>query len=165
MITRETIDEIKNRVDIIDVISDFVTLKRSGQNYKALSPFTNEKTASFYVVPSKGIFKDFSSGKGGDGISFVMEHEGLSYVEALRYLAKKYGVEIKEQTANHDQHLLQTDRDSLYIVMGYAKDYFKRQLFGTDEGRSIGLSYFRERGFNDRTIEHFELGYSINSWD
>ena len=96
MISRETIDEIKNRIDIIDVISDFVTLKRSGQNYKALSPFTNEKTASFYVVPAKGIFKDFSSGKGGDGISFVMEHEGMSYVEALRYLAKKYGVTIKE---------------------------------------------------------------------
>ncbi len=95
MISRETIDEIKSRIDIIDVIGDFVTLKRSGQNYKALSPFTNEKTASFYVVPSKGIFKDFSSGKGGDGITFVMEHEGMSYVEALRYLAKKYGVDDK----------------------------------------------------------------------
>ena len=165
MISRETIDEIKNRLDIIDVVSDFVTLKRSGQNYKALSPFTNEKTASFYVVPSKGIFKDFSSGKGGDGISFVMEHEGLSYVEALRYLARKYGVEIKEDIIRHDQQLQQTDRDSLYIVMSYAKDYYKQLLFETDEGRSIGLSYFRERGFNDRTIEQFELGYSINSWD
>ena len=89
MISRETIDEIKNRIDIIDVIGDFVTLKRSGQNYKALSPFTNEKTASFYVVPSKGIFKDFSSGKGGDGITFVMEHEGMSYVEALAVSGKK----------------------------------------------------------------------------
>jgi DNA primase len=165
VISRETIDEIKNRIDIIDVISDFVTLKRSGQNYKALSPFTNEKTASFYVVPAKGIFKDFSSGKGGDGISFVMEHEGLSYLEALRYLAKKYGVEIKEEAVRADQQLQQTDRDSLYIVMGYAKDYYKQLLFETDEGRSIGLSYFRERGFNDRTIEHFELGYSINAWD
>ena len=165
MISRETIDEIKNRIDIIDVVSDFVTLKRSGQNYKALSPFTNEKTASFYVVPSKGIFKDFSSGKGGDGISFVMEHEGLSYVEALRYLARKYGVELKEDIIRHDQQFQQTDRDSLYIVMSYAKDYYKQLLFETDEGRSIGLSYFRERGFNDRTIEQFELGYSINSWD
>lgn len=165
MISRETIDEIKNRIDIIDVISDFVTLKRSGQNYKALSPFTNEKTASFYVVPSKGIFKDFSSGKGGDGITFVMEHEGLSYVETLRYLAKKYGVEIKEEAATQEQHLKQTDRDSLYIVMSYAKDYYKELLFHTDEGKSIGLSYFRERGFNDRTIGHFELGYSINEWD
>lgn len=165
MISRETIDEIKNRIDIIDVVSDFVTLKRSGQNFKALSPFTNEKTASFYVVPSKGIFKDFSSGKGGDGISFVMEHEGLSYVEALRYLAKKYGVEIKEDNISRDQQLQQTDRDSLYIIMAYAKDHYKQLLFETDEGRSIGLSYFRERGFNDRTIEHFELGYSLNSWD
>ena len=165
MISRATIDEIKNRIDIIDVVSDFVTLKRSGQNYKALSPFTNEKTASFYVVPSKGIFKDFSSGKGGDGISFVMEHEGLSYVEALRYLGKKYGVEIKEDVVSHDQQLQQTDRDSLYIVMAFAKDHYKQLLFDTEEGRSIGLSYFRERGFNDRTIEHFELGYAINSWD
>ena len=152
MISRETIDEIKNRIDIIDVIGDFVTLKRSGQNYKALSPFTNEKTASFYVVPSKGIFKDFSSGKGGDGITFVMEHEGMSYAEALRYLAKKYGVEIKEETGSQEQIVQQTDRDSLYIVMNYAKEYYKQLLYQTDEGRSIGLSYFRERGFNDRTI-------------
>ena len=165
MISRETIDEIKNRIDIIDVVGDFVTLKRSGQNYKALSPFTNEKTASFYVVPSKGIFKDFSSGKGGDGISFVMEHEGMSYVEALRYLAKKYGVEIKEDAVGQEQLLQQSDRDSLYIVMNYAKEYYKELLFQSDEGRSIGLSYFRERGFNDRTIEKFELGYSINEWD
>jgi DNA primase len=165
MISRETIDEIKNRIDIIDVIGDFVTLKRSGQNYKALSPFTNEKTASFYVVPSKGIFKDFSSGKGGDGISFVMEHEGMSYVEALRYLAKKYGVALREAAVGQEHLLQQSDRDRLYIVMNYAKDFYKDLLFRSDEGRSIGLSYFRERGFHDRTIEKFELGYSINEWD
>src|SRR5688572_5911579 len=165
MITRDTIDEVKNRLDIVDVVGDFVSLKRSGQNYKALSPFTNEKTASFYVVPAKGIFKDFSSGKGGDGISFVMEHEGMSYVEALRYLAKKYGVEIKEEAVGQEQLLQQSDRDSLYIVMNYAKDYYKDLLFHNDEGKSIGLSYFRERGFNDRTIEKFELGYSMNEWD
>src|SRR5690349_23851668 len=123
MITRETIEEIKNRLDIIDVIGDFVSLKRSGQNYKALSPFTNEKTASFYVVPSKGIFKDFSSGKGGDAITFVMEHEGMSYVEALRYLAKKYGVEIKEDAAmTETETLQQSERDGLYIVMNFAKE-------------------------------------------
>jgi len=165
VISRETIDEIKNRLDIVDVIGDFVTLKRSGQNYKALSPFTNEKTASFYVVPSKGIFKDFSSGKGGDGISFVMEHEGMSYAEALRYLAKKYGVEVKEESLALQAPDVQSDRDSLYIAMNYAKEYFKELLSATDEGRSIGLSYFRERGFNDRTIEKFELGYSLNEWD
>ena len=166
MITRETIEEIKNRVDIIDVISDFVTLKRSGQNYKALSPFTNEKTASFYVVPAKGIFKDFSSGKGGDAITFVMEHEGMAYPEALKYLAKKYGIEIKDETNVSQADIAhQSERDGLYIVMNFAKDHYRDLLLNNDEGKSIGLSYFRERGFNDRTIEKFELGYSLNQWD
>lgn len=166
MITRETIDEVKNRIDIVDVISDFIALKRAGQNYKALSPFANEKTPSFFVVPAKGIFKDFSSGKGGDAITFVMEHEGMSYVEAIRFLAQKYGVEIKEEAGAKDEDAGQrSERDSLYIVMNYAKDYYKELLFSNDEGRSIGLSYFHERGFNDRTIEKFELGYTLNSWD
>ena len=165
MISRETIDEVKNRMDIVDIIGDFVSLKRSGQNYKALSPFTNEKTASFYVVPGKGIFKDFSSGKGGDGITFVMEHEGMSYLEAIRYLAKKYGVDLKEEEHTPESVVAQSTRDSLYILMNYAKDYYKDLLFQTDEGKSVGLSYFRERGFNDRTIERFELGYALNSWD
>jgi len=164
LISRQTIDEIRNRIDIVDVVSDFVSLKRSGQNYKALSPFTNEKTPSFYVVPSKGIFKDFSSGKGGDGITFVMEHEGMSYVEALKYLAKKYGVEIREDDRTPEDLAAQSERDSLYIVMQFAKDYFKQALHEHDEGKSIGLSYFRERGFNDRIMEKFELGYSLNEW-
>lgn len=163
VISRDTIDDIKNRIDIVDVIGDFITLKRSGQNYKALSPFTNEKTASFYVVPAKGIFKDFSSGKGGDGITFVMEHEGMSYVEALRYLAKKYGVEIKEDV--QESAIEHSERDSLYIVMNYAKEYFRHLLMHSDEGQSIGHTYFRERGFNDRIIEKFELGYALNEWD
>jgi DNA primase len=163
VITRETIDEIKNRIDIVDVIGDFVSLKRSGQNYKALSPFANEKTASFFVVPSKGIFKDFSSGKGGDAITFVMEHEKMSYAEALKYLAKKYGVDIKEQQLQDND--VQNERDSLYIVMNFAKEYYKDLLHNNDEGKSIGLSYFRERGFNDRTIDKFELGYCLNEWD
>lgn len=166
MITRDTIDEVKNRLDIVDVVGDFISLKRSGQNYKALSPFTNEKTASFYVVPSKGIFKDFSSGKGGDAITFVMEHEGMSYLEAIRYLAKKYGVEIKEDEGRRAEELAtQSTRDSLYILMNFAKDFYKSLLFKHEEGKSIGLSYFRERGFNDRTLEKFELGYSVNEWD
>jgi DNA primase len=164
MISRETIDEVKNRLDIVDVIGDFITLKRSGQNYKALSPFTNEKTASFFVVPAKGIFKDFSSGKGGDSITFVMEHEGMSYSEAIRYLAKKYAVDIKEDVAKETQ-TAQTDRDSLYIVMNFANEHYRDLLFNNDEGKSIGLSYFRERGFNDRTIQRFELGYCVNEWD
>jgi DNA primase len=165
MISRETIDEVKSRVDIVDVIGDFITLKRSGQNYKALSPFSNEKTPSFYVVPAKGIFKDFSSGKGGDAISFVIEHEGMSYVEAIRYLAKKYGVEIKDDQRSAEEQISQDGRESLYGLMNYAKDYYKDSLLHSEEGNSIGLSYFRERGFHDRIIEKFELGYSLNEWD
>jgi DNA primase len=165
MISRETIDEVRSRVDIVDVVGDFVSLKRSGQNYKALSPFTNEKTASFYVVPAKGIFKDFSSGKGGDSITFVMEHEGMSYIEAIRYLGKKYGVDLKEEARTPEDILQQSDRDRLYALMNYAKDYYKESLTTSEEGQSIGLSYFRERGFHDRTLEKFELGYSLNEWD
>lgn len=165
MISKDTIDEVKNRLDIVDVVGDFVSLKRSGQNYKALSPFTNEKTASFYVVPAKGIFKDFSSGKGGDSITFVMEHEGMSYLEAIRYLAKKYGVDIKEDQQTEEEQIHQNERESLYALMNYAKEYYKELLLSSDEGKSIGLSYFRERGFNDRIIEKFELGYSLNEWD
>ncbi len=164
MISRETIDEVKNRLDIVDVISDFISLKRSGQNYKALSPFNNEKTPSFFVVPAKGIFKDFSSGKGGDAITFVMEHEGMSYLEAIRYLAKKYGVEIKEDAQSDEAREQQSERDGLYILMNFAKDYYKRNLLETEEGKGIGLSYFRERGFNDRTIQKFELGYALDGW-
>jgi DNA primase len=165
LISRETIDEVKNRVDIVDVVSDFVSLKKSGQNYKALSPFANEKTPSFFVVPSKGIFKDFSSGKGGDAFTFVMEHEKLSYAETIRYLAKKYGVEIKEDKLSDENRAEQSEREGLYILMNIAKDFYKNILLTHEEGRSIGLSYFRERGFNDRTIEKFELGYALEGWE
>ncbi len=165
MISRDTIEEIRNRIDIIDVISDFLTLKKSGSNYKALSPFANEKTPSFFVVPAKGIFKDFSSGKGGDAITFVMEHEKMGYTEALRYLAKKYGVEIKEERQTEEGKAEQSEREGLYILMNFAKEYYRKQLTGSEEGISIGLSYFRERGFNDRTIEKFELGYALEGWE
>ena len=165
MILRETIDEVKNRLDIVDVISDFITLKKSGMNYKGLSPFTNEKTPSFFVVPGKGIFKDFSSGKGGDSFTFLMEHEGMSYVEAIRFLAKKYGVEIKETTASEEETAQQSEREGLYILMNYAREYYHEQLLHHEEGQSIGLTYFRERGFNDKTIEKFELGYALNGWE
>ena len=164
MITRDTIEEIRNRIDIIDVISDFLTLKKSGLNYKALSPFSSEKTPSFFVVPAKGIFKDFSSGKGGDAITFVMEHEKMSYAEALRYLAKKYGVEIKEDRLSDEGKAEQSEREGLYILMNFAKEYYRKNITGSEEGIGIGLSYFRERGFNDRTIEKFELGYSLEGW-
>lgn len=165
MISRDTIEEIRNRLDIVDVISDFVSLKKAGQNYKALSPFANEKTPSFFVVPAKGIFKDFSSGKGGDAITFVMEHEKMSYSESLRYLAKKYGVEIKEDRQSDESKAALSEREGLYILMNFAKDYYHTQLLTSEEGMSIGLSYFRERGFNDRTIGKFELGYALNSWE
>lgn len=165
LISRDTIEEIRNRLDIVDVISDFVSLKKSGQNYKALSPFSNEKTPSFFVVPAKGIFKDFSSGKGGDAITFVMEHEKLSYAEALRYLAKKYGIEIKEDRQSAESEAIQSEREGLYILMNFAKDYYRKQLTGSEEGMSVGLSYFRERGFHDRTIDKFELGYALDGWE
>ena len=165
MISRDTIEEVRNRIDIVDVISDFVSIKKSGQNYKALSPFANEKTPSFFVVPSKGIFKDFSSGKGGDAFTFVMEHEKLSYAEAIRYLAKKYGVEIKEDRVSDENRAEQSEREGLYILMNFAKDYYKDLLKNTEEGRGIGLSYFRERGFNDGTLEKFELGYALEGWE
>jgi len=165
VILRETIDEVKNRLDIVDVISDFITLKKSGQNYKGLSPFTNEKTPSFFVVPGKGIFKDFSSGKGGDSFTFLMEHEGMSYVEAIRFLAKKYGVEIKETEATEHESAQQSEREGLYILMNYAQEYYHNNLLTHEEGQSIGLSYFRERGFNDKTIEKFALGYALNGWE
>jgi DNA primase len=164
MISRETIEEVKSRIDIIDVISDFVSIKKSGQNYKALSPFTNEKTPSFYIVPAKGIFKDFSSGKGGDAITFLMEHEGMNYMEAIRHLAKKYGVEIKEDQATPEFQAEQSQRESLYILMNFAKEYYKDILIHHEEGQSIGLSYFHERGFTDRTIQKFELGYALDGW-
>jgi DNA primase len=165
VINKDTIDDIKNRIDIVDVISDFVTLKKAGINYKALSPFSNEKTASFFVVPGKGIFKDFSSGKGGDAITFVMEHEGMTYVEALKYMAKKYGVEIQEDKTSDQQLAMQSEREGLYVLMNFAKDYYKDKLVNSEEGQSIGLTYFRERGFNDRDIQKFELGYALEGWE
>jgi DNA primase len=165
MIHPSTIDEIKNRIDIVDVVGDYVTLKRSGSSFKALSPFGNEKTPSFYVVPSKGIFKDFSSGKGGDAISFIMEIDGLSYVEALKYLAGKYGIEIVEEEQSDEAQEAQNKRESLYIVLGFASQYFQDVLHNSDEGKSIGLSYFKERGFTEETIKKFELGYTKEIWD
>ncbi len=165
LIHPSTIEEIKNRIDIVEVVGDFVTLKRSGSSYKALSPFTNEKTPSFYVVPSKGIFKDFSSGKGGDAITFVMEVDGLSYIEALKYLAGKYGIEIKEEEQSDEAQQAHNKRESLYIVLNFANEFFQRVLHDSEEGKAIGLTYFKERGFTEETIKKFELGYSKELWD
>ncbi|MGB5929655.1 MAG: DNA primase [Cyclobacteriaceae bacterium] len=165
MLDQATINEIKARMDIVEVISDFVSLKKAGTNYKALSPFTNERTPSFFVSPSKEIFKCFSSGKGGDAISFIMEVEGIGYLEALKYLAKKYGIEVKETEYTDEELVERNERESLYIVLKYAASYYEDLLWNHEEGRSIGLSYFRERGFTDKVIKDFNLGYSLQSWD
>ena len=164
-IRQEIIDQVKARVDIVEVLDDFLTLKRVGQNYRALSPFTDEKTPSFYVSPSKGIFKDFSSGKGGDAITFVMELEGLSYLETIKYLAKKYGIEIKEEEETDEEIARQNERESLYIALNFASEYFQDLLWNHNDGHAIGLAYFKERGFTDQVIKEFNLGYSLNQWD
>jgi len=164
-ITDESIQEIKNRIDIVDVIGDFVSLKKSGSSYKALSPFTNEKTPSFFISPAKEIYKCFSSGKGGDAISFIMEIEGISYIEALKYLAKKYGIEITETEETDEALQRQSERESLYIISSFANKYFINKLWESQEGKSIGLTYFKERGLDEEIIRKFELGYSINEWD
>lgn len=152
-------------MDILDVIGDFVTLKRTGQHYKGRSPFTDEKTPSFIVFPKNQNFKDFSSGKQGDAISFIMEYDGLSYIEALKYLAKKYGIEIEEEEQSPEAIQKQNERESLFIVLNYAKNYFKKNLHKSEEGKSIGLTYYKERGFTDEIIQKFELGYSLDQWN
>lgn len=165
MIDRDTIDRIFDTADIVEVISDFVSLKRSGQNFKGLSPFTNEKTPSFLVSPAKGIFKDFSSGKGGNVVGFLMEHEKLTYPEALRYLAKKYNIEISEQEPTPEEVQQRNERESLMIISGWAQKYFTNILQNTPEGQSVGMAYFRERGFHDDIIRKFQLGYSPEQKD
>ncbi len=165
MIDRDTIDRIFDTADIVEVISDFVSLKRSGQNFKGLSPFSNEKTPSFLVSPAKGIYKDFSSGKGGNVVGFLMEHEKLTYPEALRYLAKKYNIEITEQEPTPEELQQRNERESLLIVSGWAQKYFTNILQNTPEGQSVGMAYFRERGFHDDIIRKFQLGYSPEQKD
>jgi len=165
LIPQETIAKIFDAADIVEVIGDFIHLKKSGSNYKGLSPFSNEKTPSFMVSPSKRIFKDFSSGKGGNVVSFLMEHEHLSYPEALKWLAGKYNIEIQEEEESEEQQKEKHNRESLYLAHQFANDFFKTQLKETDEGKSIGLSYFKKRGYNLKTIEGFELGYSPEKSD
>lgn len=165
MISKITIDKIYEAARVEEVIGDFVSLKKSGSNYKGLSPFSNEKTPSFMVSPAKQIWKDFSSGKGGNAISFLMEHEHFSYPEALRYLAKKYNIEIEETEQTDEDKQLINEKESLFLVSEFAKKYFEQTLWQTDEGQAIGLSYFKERGFSKNTIEKFGLGYSPDRWD
>ncbi len=165
MITKPTVDRIMEATDIVEVIGEFVTLKKRGANYVGLSPFANEKTPSFTVSPSKGIFKDFSSGLGGSAVTFLMEHEKFNYPEALKWLAKKYGIEVEETVDAPENREAENHRESLLIVTGYAAKFFQDSMWDTDAGKAIALGYFKERGFTDATIKKFELGYSPDQWE
>lgn len=160
-IDRETVQKILDTADIVDVVSDFVTLKRRGANYIGLCPFHNERTPSFSVSKSKGICKCFSCGKGGSPVNFIMEHEKMSFNEALRYLAKKYNIEIKERELTDSEREEESDRENMFAVNEFALKHFANNLLNTDEGRDVGYSYFRERGISDSAIQRFKLGYSL----
>lgn len=164
MISRKTIDTVFEVARVEEVISDFVQLKRAGGNLKGLSPFTDEKSPSFMVSPVKQIWKDFSSGKGGNVVTFLMEHEHFSYPEAIRYLAKKYNIEIEETEQTREEVQQASEKESMYLVSEFAQKYFHKILLDTEEGKAIGLSYFKERGFSTPTIEKFGLGYSPEQW-
>ena len=165
MIDQATIDRIMDAAQITDVVSDFVTLRKRGVNYVGLCPFHDDKTPSFYVSPSKGLCKCFACGKGGNAVHFIMEHEQLTYPEALRYLARKYGIEIKERELSNEEKQAQSERESLFVVNLFARDYFQNILHNHVDGRSIGMAYFHSRGFRDDIIEKFQLGYCTDSHD
>ena len=165
MIDQSTINRIIDAANIVDVVSEYVTLRRAGASYKGLCPFHDDKTPSFYVNPARGICKCFSCGKGGNAVHFVMEQEQLSYYEALRFLARKYGIEIQERELTQEERRNQNERESMFAVNEWASQYFHDTLLHTDDGRSIGLAYFRNRGFRDDIIEKFRLGYSLDAWD
>ena len=165
MIDRPTVERILDTAQIVDVVSDFVTLKKRGVNYVGLCPFHDDKTPSMYVSPAKGIFKCFACGKAGNAAGFVMEHEQMSWPDALRYLANKYNIQIQERELSDEERQSQSEREGLFTVNQFARDYFKRQLHESEEGRNVGLAYFRGRGFRDDIIEKFQLGYSLESRD
>ena len=165
MISKETIDRVFETARVEEVIGEFVSLKKAGSNFKGLSPFTDEKSPSFMVSPVKQIWKDFSTGKGGNAISFLMEHEHYSYPEAIRYLAKKYNIEIEETEQSDEQKQQLNERESMFVVSKFASEYFHDLMLNTQHGKAIGLSYFKERGFRDDIIKKFDLGYCRNEWD
>ena len=165
MISRSTIDRVFESARVEEVIGEFVQLKKAGSNFKGLSPFTDEKSPSFMVSPVKQIWKDFSTGKGGNSVSFLMEHEHYTYPEALRWLAKKYNIEIEETEQTSEEKTQMNERESMFLVSKFAKDYFHDIMLSSNKGKAIGLSYFKERGFRDGTIRKFDLGYCINEWD
>ncbi len=165
MITKATIDTVFETARVEEVIGDFVQLKRAGSNFKGLSPFSDERSPSFMVSPVKQIWKDFSSGKGGNVVAFLMEHEHFTYPEAIRYLAKKYNIEIEETEQTAEEKANTDVRESMFLVSEFAKNYFQDILLNADEGKAIGYSYFKERGFTHETIKKFALGYSPEQWD
>jgi len=165
LITRETIDKVFETARVEEVIGDFVQLKRAGSNFKGLSPFSDERSPSFMVSPVKQIWKDFSSGKGGSVVTFLMEHEHFTYPEAIRFLANKYNIEIEETEVSQEDKIEANEKESMYLVSEFAKTYFHETLLSTEEGKAIGLSYFKERGFTNETITKFGLGYSPETWD
>lgn len=162
MIDHATIERILDTAQIVEVVGDFVSLKKRGTNYVACCPFHHEKTPSFSVSPGKGIFKCFGCGKAGSAVTFVMEHEQMSYVEALKYLGNKYGIEVKEKEESQEETQQRLLHESLLIVNEFAKNFYAKRLWESEDGRAIGLSYFKERGFSDEIIKKFELGYSPN---
>ena len=165
MIAKATIDTVFETARVEEVIGDFVNLKRAGSNFKGLSPFSDERSPSFMVSPAKGIWKDFSSGKGGNSVAFLIEHSHFTYPEAIRYLANKYNIEIEETEQTDEEKAITDVRESMYLVSEFAKDYFHKTLLKSEEGKAIGYSYFKERGFTAETIEKFSLGYSPETWD
>lgn len=165
MISKATIDTVFETARVEEVIGDFVQLKRAGSNFKGLSPFSDERSPSFMVSPVKQIWKDFSSGKGGNSVAFLMEHEHFTYPEAIRYLAKKYNIEIEETEQTDEEKAITDVRESMYLVSEFAKTYFQNILLNTEEGKAIGYSYFKERSFTNETIKKFGLGYSPETWD
>lgn len=165
MIDQATIDRIHDAAHIEDIVSDYVTLKKRGVNLLGLCPFHNEKTPSFIVSPAKGIFKCFGCGKGGNSVHFVMEHEQISYYDALRFLAKKYNIEVVERELSPEEEAVRNDRESMLLVNEYAQKYFSNILHHHIDGKAIGLSYFRQRGFRDDIIKKFQLGYSLEERD
>ena len=165
MISRSTIDSVFETARVEEVIGEFVQLKKAGSNFKGLSPFSDERTPSFMVSPVKQIWKDFSTGKGGNAVSFLMEHEHYSYPEAIRYLAKKYNIEIDEIEQTDEQKQQADERESMFLVSEFARDYFHKILLEDNQGKAIGLSYFKERGYTDETIKKFQLGYSLDQWE
>ena len=165
MIDRNTIQRIMDAANIVDVVKEFVTLRKAGVNYKGLCPFHDDKTPSFTVSPSKQLCKCFSCGKGGNVVHFIMEHEQMSYPEAIRWLGKKYGIEIEEKELTDDEKRSATERESMFVLNEWARDYFSNLLRNHVEGVAVGMAYFRQRGFRDDIIRKFQLGFCLPEKD